>query len=147
MYGKPRNDLRSSSWSRPASRFDSPSRSRSFVWTFRERNDGRACPATFKPLPRALFSISSSRITSSSKVTRGVISTLTPTGRYVNEVRGLKAAPPCATGVKVVDGTGTSSPRFRIIFCPSAPRNCGLATTLVSESVSRNLTAAEGTDR
>ena len=43
--GMPRSERRSSSRSRPASRFDSPSRSRSRVFTFRDPNDGRFCPA------------------------------------------------------------------------------------------------------
>ena len=52
-----------------------------------------------------------------------------------------------ASGVKVVLGTGTSSPRFSDSFCPSAPRRFGFASTLVCESLSRNRTTADGTDR
>src|SRR5690349_9228666 len=48
-------------------------------------------------------------------------------------------------GVKVVLGTGTSSPRFNVSLVPSAPRSCVLASRRVSESDSRNRTAADGT--
>ena len=54
--GTPLSDLRSFSRSRPASRFDSPSRSRSRVSTLRVKNDGRFCPATFWSGPLALIS-------------------------------------------------------------------------------------------
>ena len=64
--GNPVSDRRSSSRSSPASRFDSPSRSRSFVCTLREKNDGRFCPAMLVSCPRALFSIVMSRMMSPS---------------------------------------------------------------------------------
>jgi general secretion pathway protein D len=51
------------------------------------------------------------------------------------------------SGVKVVLGTGTSSPRFSVTFWPSVPRSCGLATVLVCESLSRKRTMAAGTAR
>src|SRR6187551_3235219 len=43
--------------------------------------------------------------------------------------------------------TGTSLPRFIVIFAPSVPRNCGFATILVLVSDSRNRTIAVGTAR
>src|SRR5829696_492459 len=43
--------------------------------------------------------------------------------------------------------TGTSLPRFIVIFAPSVPRSCGLATILVLVSDSRNRTIAVGTAR
>ena len=79
--GNPRSDRRSSSRNRPASRFDSPSLRRRRVTTLRDPNDGRFCPATFLSCPSVLLSTSRSRMISPSKVTRGVISMLTPTGR------------------------------------------------------------------
>ena len=54
--GNPRIDLRSVSLSRPASRFDSPSRNRKRVVTLRETNPGMVVPATVTSPPRALFS-------------------------------------------------------------------------------------------
>ena len=63
----------------------------------------------------------------------------------MNDVSGLAEAPPVAMGVNVVLGTGTSSPRFSVTFCPSVPRSCGLATVLVCESLSRKRTMAAGT--
>ena len=80
--GSPLSEVRSSSRSSPASRFGSPSRSRSFVPTFRDVNEGRFWPAMFLSGPWALTSSLSSMITSPSYVTRGFISTLTPTGLY-----------------------------------------------------------------
>src|SRR5262245_57317395 len=43
--------------------------------------------------------------------------------------------------------TGTSLPRFIVIFPPSVPRSCGLATIFVFVSDSRNRTIAVGTAR
>ncbi len=60
-------------------RFDSPSRRRIRVFTLREPNVGRSCPATLMLGPSVLFSTSISRMISFSKVTRGFIFTLTPT--------------------------------------------------------------------
>ena len=72
---------RSSSRSRPASNVDSPSRSRIFVSTLRVPNDGRFCPAMFTSAPSVLLSTLNSSTMSLSNVTRGVMMTLTPTGR------------------------------------------------------------------
>ncbi len=77
----PRIDRRSSSSSSPASRFDSPSRSRSRVFTRRARNDGSAWSPIVESGPSELLSTRRSRMISFSNVTRGVISTITPTVR------------------------------------------------------------------
>ncbi|MND00522.1 hypothetical protein D3C83_191720 [compost metagenome] len=66
MPGNPFSERRSSSRNRPASRFDSPSRRRSFVATLREKNDGRFWPAMLLSCPRALFSSVRSRMMSPS---------------------------------------------------------------------------------
>ncbi len=56
MPGNPVRIFRCSSRSRPASSVDSPSRSRSFVPTFRELNDGTSWPATLMLGPSELLS-------------------------------------------------------------------------------------------
>ena len=53
--GKPVIDRRSSSCRSPASRCDSPSRSRSFVVTLRVGNDGASCPPTRRGGPSVSF--------------------------------------------------------------------------------------------
>ena len=78
--GNPVNVRRSSSRSNPASSVDSPSRSRSVVSTLREPNDGRFWPAMLTSCPSVLLSTVSFRTMSPSKVTRGVMFTMMPTG-------------------------------------------------------------------
>ena len=65
--GNPRNTRRSCSWSKPASRFDSPSRSRSTVATRRNPNCGaRTPPPKSRSAPRVLFSTVRSKMISPS---------------------------------------------------------------------------------
>ena len=56
-------------------------------------------PATLTSRPRELLSTVRSRMMSPSSVTRGVMSMLTPTSLYWNELSGLTPAPPVAIGV------------------------------------------------
>ena len=61
-------------------------------------------------------------------LTLGVMSRLTPTLRYWNEVAGEKRR--CrrsAVAWKVVTGTGTSVPILSVVFLPSAARSRGAA--------------------
>ena len=143
--GRPRSVRRSSRRINPASRFDSPSRSRSRVVTRRVPNVGSDCPATRIGGPKVLFSTSRSSTISCLKVTRGVMLMTTPIGRYSNDVSGLNAAPPAASGVNAIDGTGMSCPRFSVSGVPSCPRNCGFATSRVCVSCSRKSMTAAGT--
>ena len=62
--GKPRNVRRSSSRSSPASRLDSPSRSRNRVSTCLDPKVGKKVPATSMLAPRVLFSTTRSRMIS-----------------------------------------------------------------------------------
>ena len=62
--GMPFSVCRSCSRSSPASRFDSPSRSRRRVTTLRVPNVGSDCPATRSDGPSVLFSTSRSRMIS-----------------------------------------------------------------------------------
>ncbi len=78
--GKPVRVRRSSSRSNPASSVDSPSRNRSVVSTLRDPNDGRFWPAMFTSCPSVLLSTVSFSTMSPSKVTRGVMLTMMPTG-------------------------------------------------------------------
>ena len=77
--GKPVTPDCSLSWRSPASRFDSPSRSRSLVVTSRLPNDGIFTPPMTTSALRVLLMTVKSRRMSPSSVTIGVISTLTPT--------------------------------------------------------------------
>ena len=79
--GNPVSERRSSSRSRPASRFDSPSRRRMRVFTLRLPKLGSDCPATVRLPSSVLFSTEMSSTTSFSNVTRGFIFTMMPIGR------------------------------------------------------------------
>ena len=61
MPGKPGQDLALLVAQQPREQVDSPSRSRSFVLTLRELNDGTSCPATLMLGPSALLSTISRR--------------------------------------------------------------------------------------
>ena len=61
-----------------------------------------------------LISIFTASVTSSLWCVRGVMSMLTPTLRYVNDVIGCWLTPPVAIGANVTCGTGTSSPNLRL---------------------------------
>ena len=80
--GNPLTPFCSVSGNSPASRFDSPSRSRRRVVTVRWPNDGMLIPAITTSAPRdRLSTVTSSRMSPSS-VTVGVMSTFTPTSLY-----------------------------------------------------------------
>ena len=85
--------------SRPASRFDSPSRSRSRVLTLRCTKDGTVTPPTLTSEPCWLLSSVMSIRMSPSSVTVGVMSMFTPTSLYWYELNGFTPAPPVAIGV------------------------------------------------
>ena len=68
-------------------------------------------------------------------------------GSVFERRQGVDCHAPVAIAVNDVDGTGMSSPRFKLSSMPSCPRNCGLAMSRVSESVSRKLMTAAGTAR
>ena len=72
---------------------------------------------------------------------------MTPIGRQVFDVSGLYEAPPAASGVNAVIGTGISCPRFSVSSVPSCPRSCGWAMSRVSVSCWRKSSTAAGTAR
>ncbi len=116
--GKPVIDRRSSSCSSPASRCDSPSRSRSFVVTLRVGNDGASCPPTSRGGPSVSFDMASSRrMSPSSVISRGVARTLMPTVRNVYDDSGLTFAPPAEMGENDVVRYGSSAPTFSSSCC------------------------------
>ena len=51
---------------------------------------------------------------------------MTSSGRQVYDVSGLYEAPPAASGVNAVIGTGISCPRFTVSSVPSCPRRLRL---------------------
>ena len=97
--GNPLNERRSWSCSSPASRCDSPSRSRSLVVTERVGNDGaRRCRRTIRDGPSVSFDMTRSSRMSPWSVTRGVAWTLMPTVRNVYDDNGFTFALPRAEG-------------------------------------------------
>ena len=146
MPGKPRQRAcaRLRAAARPAG---STRRRAAAAWssTLREKNDGRFWPAMLRVLPaRAVLD----------RHLEDDVAVVGHARRHLDDdadgaVAERRQRAACrrrrpASGVKVVLGTGTSSPRFSDSFWPSAPRRFGLASTLVCESLSRNRTTADG---
>ena len=149
MPGNPVRILRCSSRSSPASSVDSPSRSRSFVVTLRELNDGTSWPATLMLGPSALLS-TDERVEHDLPFVRHARRHLEIDADVLVVERRLRHAgePAAARGAKHgrqhrdLDRRGSSS-------ASSPPRRAAAASrsTLVCESVSRNFTTAVGTLR